>query len=303
MDLIDRFGPVKKTLSPPSNLGILPFDGNLLGGLLIGVGMAVTGACPGTSFVQAGVGNINGVFVILGGLLGAFTFVKLQDRLREMRKEADASLAANSPDSDVAGSASKTPADIATALGISPLVLLLIWVPMCLTAMRLVFATDHSSQALENPGLIAPAYGGLLIGLAQMATILLTKHAIGASGGYEDVARWLDAKYLSKSGPEDPERVLLTGSVIFSIGILCASFCLRQLFPSYGHSLVQGLLASSPTIAAKAILGGFAMVIGARLARGCTSGHGISGLSKFSLPSLVTTASMFGAGIVTAAVI
>ena len=47
-----------------------------------------------------------------------------------------------------------------------------------------------------------------------------------------------------------------------------------------------------------ALLGGFASIFGARMAGGCTSGHGISGMSTLSVSSFVTMAAMFGGGIV-----
>ncbi len=46
-------------------------------------------------------------------------------------------------------------------------------------------------------------------------------------------------------------------------------------------------------------VGGACIGFGTRLAGGCTSGHGIFGLSNFELPSLVTTASFMAAGAVT----
>ena len=43
--------------------------------------------------------------------------------------------------------------------------------------------------------------------------------------------------------------------------------------------------------------GGFLVGFGTRYARGCTSGHGILGLSALQLPSLLATASFFIGGI------
>ncbi|MEO5975997.1 MAG: YeeE/YedE thiosulfate transporter family protein, partial [Chryseolinea sp.] len=45
------------------------------------------------------------------------------------------------------------------------------------------------------------------------------------------------------------------------------------------------------------ILGGFMVGFGTRYARGCTSGHGIMGLSSLQWTSLVATASFFTGGI------
>jgi uncharacterized membrane protein YedE/YeeE len=49
----------------------------------------------------------------------------------------------------------------------------------------------------------------------------------------------------------------------------------------------------------QALVGGFILIFGARMAGGCTSGHGLSGLSAMSFSSLVTTAAMFSSGIIT----
>jgi uncharacterized membrane protein YedE/YeeE len=45
---------------------------------------------------------------------------------------------------------------------------------------------------------------------------------------------------------------------------------------------------------------GFLMLIGARIADGCTSGHGLSGLAQLSVGSTIAVAAMFAGGIVTA---
>ncbi len=298
MDLVQRWGVMKRDISStPPNLGLFSFDAHVLGGALIGLGMAVTGSCPGTSFVQAGTGSLHGALVVLGGLLGGITFVSLT-RARAKRQPQTAE---DPPHPEVSGTQSKTPLDIATALGIPPFVLLLIWVPMCLAVMRIAFAKDRSQPSLPNPGLVPPAYGGLLIGLAQLVTILLTGHAIGASSGYEDVARWLEGKLVSGSPKVEASRKLLTGPVMFAAGIVCSAAIQNYLFGSGRPLSNLEYPHMSTLLALRAVAGGWAMVLGARVARGCTSGHGISGLSKFSLPSLVTTASMFGMCIATAA--
>jgi len=45
------------------------------------------------------------------------------------------------------------------------------------------------------------------------------------------------------------------------------------------------------------VVGGFLVGFGTRYARGCTSGHGITGLSALQWPSLLATMSFFGGGI------
>jgi uncharacterized membrane protein YedE/YeeE len=56
------------------------------------------------------------------------------------------------------------------------------------------------------------------------------------------------------------------------------------------------LMARAPI----AFLAGFVMLLGARIAGGCTSGHGISGMAQLSVGSTVAVAAMFAGGILAA---
>jgi uncharacterized membrane protein YedE/YeeE len=52
-----------------------------------------------------------------------------------------------------------------------------------------------------------------------------------------------------------------------------------------------------------AILGGIVMMIGARMADGCPSGHGLSGMMQMSVSSYVALAFFFGVGALVANII
>lgn len=58
-----------------SHIGIAPLYllGLTVGGLIFGVGWAVSGYCPGTVLVAVAEGKIDALFTILGGLAGALT--------------------------------------------------------------------------------------------------------------------------------------------------------------------------------------------------------------------------------------
>lgn len=60
---------------------------------------------------------------------------------------------------------------------------------------------------------------------------------------------------------------------------------------------------SSPVTYASAFIGGFCLLFGARMARGCTSGNGISGLSLLSTVGLICSCGMFGGAIATAMIL
>jgi uncharacterized membrane protein YedE/YeeE len=53
----------------------------LFGGIIFGLGWAITGACPGPIFVLLGCGYGVMLLVIAGALLGTFTYGALRDRL------------------------------------------------------------------------------------------------------------------------------------------------------------------------------------------------------------------------------
>jgi uncharacterized membrane protein YedE/YeeE len=59
-------------------------------------------------------------------------------------------------------------------------------------------------------------------------------------------------------------------------------------------------IRSFPARAAMAFAGGFVMVLGARIADGCTTGHGISGVAQLAVGSMVAVAAMFTGGIAVA---
>lgn len=53
----------------------LNFFSNILGGSLLGVGIAMSGACPGTVFAQMGVGYKDAFFTFAGGLVAAYLYL------------------------------------------------------------------------------------------------------------------------------------------------------------------------------------------------------------------------------------
>jgi uncharacterized membrane protein YedE/YeeE len=55
--------------------------GNLVGGVLFGVGWSITGMCPGPILVNVGEGKVYALAALAGALVGAATFAMLYDRL------------------------------------------------------------------------------------------------------------------------------------------------------------------------------------------------------------------------------
>ena len=60
----------------------LVWQADIVGGMLLGVGISIAGACPGTVFAQIGAGYRDAWFTVTGGILGAMTFGYLEPALR-----------------------------------------------------------------------------------------------------------------------------------------------------------------------------------------------------------------------------
>lgn len=55
--------------------------GNVIGGLIFGLGWAITGACPGPLFAQIGGGFIVVIFTLLSAIAGTWVYGRLQTKL------------------------------------------------------------------------------------------------------------------------------------------------------------------------------------------------------------------------------
>ena len=120
--------------------------------------------------------------------------------------------------------------------------------------------------------------GGMLIGLAAALLILINGRIAGISG--------IVGNMLSKSAAGERSWRLL-----FLAGLLAAPWLWRVALPMPAVQIDTGMAL----LVAAGLLVGF----GTRLGSGCTSGHGVCGVSRGSLRSLVATLLFMGAGFAT----
>ena len=73
--VLNGFGYVK--LQPKAAL----YAADIVGGLILGVGITLAGACPGTTLAQVGAGYRDALFTLIGGLFGAVAFSYAQPAL------------------------------------------------------------------------------------------------------------------------------------------------------------------------------------------------------------------------------
>jgi uncharacterized protein len=63
---------------PPKELGLSRY---LIGGILFGLGWALSGACPGPMYVLVGTGTFSILIVILAAVLGTYVYGVIKDKL------------------------------------------------------------------------------------------------------------------------------------------------------------------------------------------------------------------------------
>jgi hypothetical protein len=81
--------------------------------------------------------------------------------------------------------------------------------------------------------------------------------------------------------------------LVVAIGLVLGSFIWLVTFGSF-------VLQTTQVPEYRLLLGGLLVGFGARLSNGCTSGHGICGLSSMSLPSLWAVLTFMATAIITA---
>ena len=119
--------------------------------------------------------------------------------------------------------------------------------------------------------------GGLLIGLSVALFFILNGRMIGVSG--------IASNFLISKDKKSENLLFLVGLIL---GPLIYTFIL-------GGEINILISNSLPLLTVGGILVGF----GTKLSSGCTSGHGISGISRFSLRSIIATITFMIVGILT----
>ena len=124
---------------------------------------------------------------------------------------------------------------------------------------------------------ITATLGGMIIGLAGVIFFLFNGRLVGISGIASNALTEKDNKFdnlLFLLG-------LIIGPIIYSL------FTSKEINIMISNSFILLIFA------------GLLVGIGTRVSGGCTSGHGISGIGRFSLRSIIATITFMIAGILT----
>ena len=123
-----------------------------------------------------------------------------------------------------------------------------------------------------------PAFtGGLIIGLAVVVFFLLNGRLVGISGIASNALTEKENKF---------------DNLLFLSGLIIAPF----IYSSFSNGGINIGISNSYVLM---IAAGLLVGIGTRISGGCTSGHGISGIGRFSLRSIIATITFMIVGILT----
>jgi uncharacterized membrane protein YedE/YeeE len=146
-----------------------------------------------------------------------------------------------------------------------------------------------------------PYAAGFLLGLVLLSTYVITGRGLGASGAFGSVSAWIvglwspehveagavHARYWNDGAPlQSWTLFLLLGAVL---GAFLSGWQGRRL----SWSIERGPRVSDGTRLLLAFSGGFIAAIGAKIAKGCTSGQALTGGSMLNVGSLVFMLAVF----------
>ncbi len=155
----------------------------------------------------------------------------------------------------------------------------------------------------------SPYVAGGLAGALLALSVLVTGKFLGASTSFVRVAGMLEKllwpqkvvqnAYFMKKAPAVEWQVMMVLGILMGAFIssrLSGDFLFTLVPPlweeRFGHTPLKRVLV--------AFVGGSVLLFGARLAGGCPSGHGISGVSQLSVSSMVAMVGFVAGGILVA---
>lgn len=257
----------------------------VVGGMIQGVGMTLSGSCPGMIYAQLGAGSATAPIVMLGGMAGAAAYALLHPYIKPLL------------DSDfvhtLEGKFESMHLDrvlfggryAESALGLAAV------------AVAVASGFEYLFPSPEIPGYdLNPILAGTLVGSLQLPLFLVVDSFLGMSSGYSVLSsqalRLLPDNCLC-------EHTYMRGfvssksvwQVVFGLGVALGAFLVPQVMP--------GVPSPSEVPPAQSLLGGFLLVFGARLVGGCASGHGLTGLPSLHVVSWLVVPALFAGAIAT----
>jgi uncharacterized membrane protein YedE/YeeE len=265
-----------------ANLG---WAGAVIGGLMFGFGMTMTGGCGNRTVVRLGAGNLKSILVFL--VMGVFAYMTLRGVIAIARIELDSLTSVNME--SLGMQSQGTPELLASLTGMSKNAA--IWTVLAVFASALLWFCfrDRSFRASAR-NIVA----GVAVGLVVVAGWYITGVI-----GYDDFdpVRLESATFVVPVGESLLYLMTFTGSKInFGIavvgGVIVGSFAASRLAGDFRVEVFADAADMTRHLIGAALMG-----TGGVLALGCTFGQGITGNSTLSLGSLLAFASIVLGGV------
>lgn len=241
--------------------------------------MSYASSCPGMVFPQVAMGVPSAPLTLAGAVVGGMFWsaaLKPWIAARLRQQAAMGHGAAGSPGSP------GSPKTLAQLLGTGRVETLVGY-----EVLLGVIVVTVAATAVSEPSALQPIAGGLVIGGAQLISLLTRGSLVGVSTCYEHIGDWVLYLLGGARGPRPPTTTLL-----FSASMMLGARLLAYQMPEL--AVAPGALARGVG-PGNAFWGGFLMAVGSRLGGGCSSGHGISGMGLMSVASFVSMFAAFAA--------
>ena len=160
-----------------------------------------------------------------------------------------------------------------------------------------------------------PYLAGALTGILMVLSVWIAGKYFGASTSYARTAGMIEqtvtpehvqaTDYFQKYAVKDTGLLAIDWQMLFVLGILLGALVAAVASGTFRWQGVPDMWRekfgpSGPKRHVVAFFGGFIALFGARMAGGCPSGHGLSGLMQLSLSGYVALIAFFVGGVITA---
>ncbi len=250
--------------------------GIILGGILFGSGMAILGYCPGTLPVSFGEGSIDALIGIIGGLFGGLFYTIILPFVKNM-------LGPNFGD-----------ITLFTLIGSENIAYYLLGLIIAVSLIVIAFWLHKIEKSKDLKWL----YAG--IGLAILNGIVFlnfsTDRIIGASTAYPYVSDYVsgttgNSYFNTIDVPGNWELIFLFGAFTAGLFNSLRKKEFKFILIHDNWKKYKGNVPGKRII--WSFIGGFILIIGARMAGGCTSGHILSGGMQLAVSSFVFATFVF----------
>jgi len=253
----------------------------LLGGMTLGAGMSLAGACPGTVLIQVGSGVRWSLFTVAGAFTGALAFALIEPNvLRDLGILRAGMLSKPTWDSLI-----RLPYVVIAAIMAAVFGGAVYYIENYISSSGGITLSVYAS---EWPSWLS----GIVVGSLQFFMLVFASETLGASRAYVTVVS--NVLYFIMPGFVNNNSYLSgarTGTANMSQVIFVFCACIGAFISCFlAGSSFSGVSGFTPV---SSFIGGVLIVFGGRLAGGCTSGQGLSGNGVLAINGMIATMGIF----------